>query len=160
VAEPPHRWYPIWLGVVRPPPGRPVWGRPNHPQWPRGWFSRPLGQTLKFLFGPKGGRTTPWATGGGSPTPRRPAWVWPNHPGWFGHFSIFFWIFFFKKKCDGGILGINRLNELNCHNLKVYRVKCHILNFGGKSKNEWILQGVKCNFPIYIYINPNCMNIF
>jgi hypothetical protein len=27
------------------------------------------------------------------------------------------------------------------------RVKCHILNFGGKSENGWILQGVKCNFP-------------
>jgi hypothetical protein len=47
-------------GVVRPPPGRPIWGWPNHPQWPRGWvvrplpgrpiwgwFSRPLGQTPK-----------------------------------------------------------------------------------------------------------------
>jgi hypothetical protein len=26
-------------------------------------------------------------------------------------------------------------------------VKCHFLNFGGKSENRWILQGVKCNFP-------------
>jgi hypothetical protein len=28
--------------------------------------------------------------------------------------------FFLKKKCDGGILGIKRLNGLNCHNLKVW----------------------------------------
>jgi hypothetical protein len=60
-------------------------GRLNHPQWPRGWFGRPLGQTLKFLFGTRGGRTIPWATGGGSAAPRRAAWGWPNHPsqtGW------------------------------------------------------------------------------
>jgi hypothetical protein len=45
-------------------------------------------------------------------------------------------------------LGINRPNGLNCHNLKVWGgVKCHILNFGSKSENGWILQGVKCNFP-------------
>jgi hypothetical protein len=42
-----------------------------------------------------------------------------------GHPSIYiyFWIFFLKKKCDGGILGINRLNGLNCHNLKVWESK-------------------------------------
>jgi hypothetical protein len=71
--------------------------------------------------------------------------------GWFGHPSIylyiflvfFFGIFFFrKKKSVGGILGINRSNGLNCHNLKLWGggVKCHILNFGGKSENWWILQ--------------------
>jgi hypothetical protein len=65
--------------------------------------------------------------------------------GWFGHPSIylyiflvfFFGIFFFKekKKCWGHF-GINRPNGLNCHNLKVWGgVKCHILNFGGKSEN-------------------------
>jgi hypothetical protein len=67
---------------------------------------------------------------------------WPNHPigGFF--FFFFFWIFFFK--CARGILGINRPNGLNCHNLKVWEgVKCHILNFEGKSENEWILQGGK-----------------
>jgi hypothetical protein len=47
-------------------------GGPNHPQWPRGWFGHPLGQTLKFPFGPRGGQTTPWATGGGSAAPKRP----------------------------------------------------------------------------------------
>jgi hypothetical protein len=113
VAEPPHRWWsatPFGLG----------------------WFSH----TQAGRSG--GGRTTPWATGGGSATPRRPAWVWLNHPrpnGVAGHhlwggsaiptyfldFFFFFRIFFFK--CDGGILGINRLNGLNCHNLKVLRDK-------------------------------------
>jgi hypothetical protein len=56
-----------------------------------------------------------------------------NHP-----FFVFL-EFFFRKKIAGGILGINRLNRLNCHNLKFGGVKCHILNFGGKSENEWIL---------------------
>jgi hypothetical protein len=40
-----------------------------------------------------------------------------SYPVW--HFLLFFGFFFLKKKCDGGILGINRPNELNCHNLKV-----------------------------------------
>jgi hypothetical protein len=57
-------------GVVRPPPGRPIWGWLNHPQWPRGWFSRPLGQT------PKNKVLSDWPKGR------------PNHPlghwGWFG----------------------------------------------------------------------------
>jgi hypothetical protein len=77
--------------------------------------------------------------------------------GWFSHpsiflffiFFMFFWIFYLFFKCDGDILEINRLNGLNCHNLKVWGIKCHILNFGGKSENEWILQGVKCNFPLF-----------
>jgi hypothetical protein len=75
--------------------------------------------------------------------------------GWFGHPSIYLYIYFlafsyflgfllfFKKKCDGGILGIIRPNRLNCHNLKLWGVKCHFLNFGGKSGNRWILQGGK-----------------
>jgi hypothetical protein len=61
-------------------------------------------------------------------------------------FGFFFCIFFKKKKSVGDILEINRSNGLNCHNLKVWGVKCHILKFGGKSENGWILQGVKCNF--------------
>jgi hypothetical protein len=73
---------------------------------------------------------------------------WPPPMGWFGHLSIYlyffrfflFGIFFLEKKSVGGILGINRPNGLNCHNLKVWGVKCHILNFGGKSENWWILQ--------------------
>jgi Na+/H+ antiporter NhaC len=47
-------------------------------------------------------------------------------------------------------LGIKRPNKLNCHNLKVWGVKCHILNFGGKSENRWILQGVKGNFSYMV----------
>jgi hypothetical protein len=36
-------------------------------------------------------------------------------------FSYFLGFFlFFKKKCDGGILGIIRPNGLNCHNLKLW----------------------------------------
>jgi hypothetical protein len=80
---------------------------------------------------------------------------WPattyNHPSIylyiflaFSYFLGFFFFLFFKKKCDGGILGIIRPNGLNCHNLKLWGgVKCHFLNFGGKSENRWILQGGK-----------------
>jgi hypothetical protein len=78
---------------------------------------------------------------GGFPPPDRPAFGWPNHPkpngvashplggglatpAYFPLFFLFgFWISFFffkKKKSDGGILGIKRSNELNCHNLKVW----------------------------------------
>jgi hypothetical protein len=31
-----------------------------------------------------------------------------------------FGFFFFQKKSDGGILGINRPNVSNCHNLKIW----------------------------------------
>jgi hypothetical protein len=72
-------------------------------------------------------------------------------PATLAYIYIFFWVVFFfgiflekkKKKSVGGILGINRSNGLNCYNLKVWGVKCHILNFGGKSENGWILQGGK-----------------
>jgi hypothetical protein len=63
-----------------------------------------------------------------------------------GHPFLVFWFFFLefflkkKKNCAGNILGINRSNWLNCHNLKVWGVKCHILNFGGKNENGWIFQ--------------------
>jgi hypothetical protein len=53
---------------------------------------------------------------------------WPNHPIGGDRPPLFF-------LSVRGILGINRLNELNYHNLKVWGVKCHILNFGGKSEN-------------------------
>jgi hypothetical protein len=68
---------------------------------------------------------------------------WPNHPIGGGRPPRL--DFLKKKKCDEGILGIKRPNGLNCHNLKVLGggVKCHFLNFGGKSENEWILQGSK-----------------
>jgi hypothetical protein len=72
----------------------------------------------------------PQAKRGGQPPPR----------GWFGHPSIFsssfFWFLDFFFLSDGGILGIKRADGLNCHNLKVWGIKCHILNFGGKSENE------------------------
>jgi hypothetical protein len=116
---------------------------------------------------------SPWATGGGSATPI-PAGLGMAEPpqtkrggrpppmGWFGHPSIYLYIFFRffffsldfffkKKKCDGGILRIKRPNELNFHNLKVCGVKCYILNFGGKSKNQWILQGGKIYFSFFFF---------
>jgi hypothetical protein len=65
---------------------------------------------------------------------------WPTTP-----FGFFFKIYIYIY--DEGILGIKRSNGLNCHNLKVWGVKCHFLNFGGKSENEWILQGGKMYFP-------------
>jgi hypothetical protein len=74
----------------------------------------------------QGAAKPPWATGGGSAAPRRLAWVWPNHPRpngvaghhlWGGSATPAYFYFLFLKKCDGGILGINRLN---CHNLKVW----------------------------------------
>jgi hypothetical protein len=65
------------MGVVRPPPDRPVWGWPNHPHGPRG-ASHPL-----------------W---GGSATPLFFLFFfidlkgWLGHPlrpwGWFGHPQI------------------------------------------------------------------------
>jgi hypothetical protein len=30
-------------------------------------------------------------------------------------------------------------------------VKCHYLNIGSKSANEWIVQGVKCIFSKYLW---------
>jgi hypothetical protein len=75
-----------------------------------GWFGRP--QTAGL-----GVAKQPQAKRGGRPPPM----------GWFGHPSIFFgfFIYFFLFldfffKCDGGILGINRLNGLSCYNLKVW----------------------------------------
>jgi hypothetical protein len=46
---------------------------------------------------------------------------WPNHPIGGGRPSVFCFLdfFFYRKKNAGGILGINRPNGLNCHNLKV-----------------------------------------
>ena len=101
-------------GSATPRPA--VWGQPNHPQCPRGWFGCPLGQTPKGFF------FRVW-----------PKWR-PNHPlghwGWFGHPQtaslgvakpplgqtgwaatpanfFFFWIVFKKNKIyDEGILGI------------------------------------------------------
>ena len=64
--------------------------------------------------------------------------------GWFGHPCIFLFFFLKKKKCDKGILGKKMSKWSNCYNLKVWGgVKCHILNFEGKSTNRWILQGGK-----------------
>jgi hypothetical protein len=97
--------------------------------------------------------------------PSRPVWGRSNHPlakqsgwpplmGWpttlFGlFFFFFFWIFFFlkKRKYDGGILGIKRLNGLNCHNLKVWgelSVTLEILE--AKVKIGEYFRRIKCNF--------------
>jgi hypothetical protein len=62
-----------------------------------------------------------------------------------GHpvFCFLFWIFFFKKKKSArGILGINRAKWVKLPQFESLGggVKCHILNFGGKSENEWIFQ--------------------
>jgi hypothetical protein len=57
--------------------------------------------------------------------------------------------FFLKKNIyiyNEGILRIKMSNGLNCHNLKAWGVKCHFLNFGGKSENEWILHTGKMYF--------------
>jgi hypothetical protein len=62
---------------------------------------------------------------------------WPPPMGWFSHPSIhlyiflgfFFGIFFLEKKSVGGILGINRPNGLNCHNLKVWGGKVSHFKF-------------------------------
>jgi hypothetical protein len=43
----------------------------------------------------------------------------PPHRWWPATRFLFFGFFFFRKKNAGGILGINRPNGLNCHNLKV-----------------------------------------
>jgi hypothetical protein len=58
--------------------------------------------------------------------------------------------FGFKKKCDGGILGIKRLNELNCHNLKVWGgggLSVTFKTLGAKVKIGGYFRGVKCIFP-------------
>jgi hypothetical protein len=48
------------MGVVRPPPDRPIWGWPNHPHGLRGWPSHPFKSMKKKRKKKKrGGRTTP-----------------------------------------------------------------------------------------------------
>jgi hypothetical protein len=71
---------------------------------------------------------------------------WPNHPIGGGRpprFLFFILDFFFlKKKSARGILGINRAKWVKLPQFESLGggVKCHILNFGGKSENEWIFQ--------------------
>jgi hypothetical protein len=48
-----------------------------------------------------------------------PAYIYIYFFGFFLFFLGFFFLFF-KKKYDGGILGIIRPNWLNCHNLKLW----------------------------------------
>jgi hypothetical protein len=93
VAEPPHRrWFghlrPTDLGAAEPPQAK----RGGWPP-PVGWFGHlrpPLGLSKNKILSdwPKGGRTTPWATGGGSVVPILASLGRPNHPlghrGWFG----------------------------------------------------------------------------
>jgi hypothetical protein len=118
-AKPP----PEPLGVVRLPPNQPVWGGGTTTSGPGGGSAALWAKCLNFCLGvvwppsegqPGGGRTTPGQTG------------WPATT--YGvvrppqHIFIYIYIFFLflEKKCAGGILGINRPNGLNCHNLKVW----------------------------------------
>jgi hypothetical protein len=133
---------PVWPGVVRPLMGQSLKNKILS-DWPKGGRTTPSGPGVglatpwakrsNFRFaqgaakpprGPLGvvqpppnslrgcGRTTPGQTG------------WSNHPIghhlWGGSATPAYLFIFFKKKSDGGILGINRLNGLSCHNLKVW----------------------------------------
>jgi hypothetical protein len=57
------------------------------------------------------------------------AWGWPSN-------SLIFNFFFFKKQKLWGHFGKKkekekRLEWLNCNNLEVWGIKCHVLNIGG-----------------------------
>ena len=79
-----------WGGSATPRPA--VWGRPNHPQWPRGWFSRHLGQTLKKKILGRLAQGAAKPPLGPITQKKKKLAVWPkgrpNHPlgrwGWFG----------------------------------------------------------------------------
>jgi hypothetical protein len=120
------------------------WAKQKFEHLAQGEAKPPLGSLWVVLppqFGQsRGGQTTPKGQGVVRPPPDWPARGWPNLPRpngvashhlWGGSATpafCFFFLDFFFFKCDGGILGINRLNELNCHNLKIHGGKCHILN--------------------------------
>jgi hypothetical protein len=62
----------------------------------------------------------------------------------FDYFDLFFLkiklrVFWKKKKKES--------EWSNCNNLEVGGVKCHVLNIGGQSANELIVQGGKNFFP-------------
>jgi hypothetical protein len=81
----------------------------------------------------------------------------PPPIGWFGHPSIYLYIFFlafsyflgfffcFLRKNVMGHFGNNKAKWVKLPQFKTLGggVKCHFLNFGGKSENRWILQGGK-----------------
>jgi hypothetical protein len=134
---------PFGLGVVRPPPGWPSEGSrttPSCPQsgsaapWAKQKFERlaqratePPPRPLGVVRSPQTSRLNhPQWPRGSSATPKQADLGWPNHPRANGVANHHLWggsatpaYIYLKKKCVGGILGINRLNELNCHNLKV-----------------------------------------
>ena len=71
---------------------------------------------------------------------------WPNHPSIFLYFYFFVFVFvfldFFKNKIKyviGALWEKKGQSGWIATIWKFGRVKCHILNFGGKSENGWIL---------------------
>jgi hypothetical protein len=103
-AEPPL----VAQGVVRLPLG----SNENLSVWPKGWPNHHLATPRPVSLG--------LATTYGVVWPPQHIFIY-----FFGFLSFFFFWIFFLKKCGRGILGIKRSNRLNCHNLKVWRVKCH-----------------------------------
>jgi hypothetical protein len=109
------------------------WAKRKFEHLAQGVAKPPLGPNAQnFVFGhlaQGAAEPPPGPLGVVRPPPGRLAWGRPNHPrpnGVAGHTygvepsqHIFLIFFFFFFKCDGGILRINRLNGLNCHNLKV-----------------------------------------
>jgi hypothetical protein len=67
---------------------------------------------------------------------------------YFFGFFFFFRIFFcFLRKNVMGAFGNNKAKWVELPQFETLGgVKCHFLNFGGKSENRWILQGGKMYF--------------
>ena len=67
-------------------------------------------------------------------------------------FFVFFFIIIFLKKCDGDILEkkviIVELQQFE----SLARDKVLRLKLWGKNANRWIVQWIKCNFPIKLYL--------
>jgi hypothetical protein len=167
VAEPPHRWWPTtpfglgWFGHPQAGQSRGGETTPNGPgggsatPWATGGGSATLwAKCSNFCLAqgavepprgplrvvrpppdgwPGGGRTTPGQTG-------RPGTTYgvvrpPQHI-FIYFFGFFFLKFFFLEKKN--VLEVKWVKLLQFESLR--EVKCHILNFGGKSKNGWIFQ--------------------
>ena len=124
MTEPPHRWWlatPFGLGVVQPPLG-------------------PNTQIFFWVIGPRGGQTTLRPLGVAEPPLGQKGW--PATP------EIFYFLFYFKKKLWWGHFGNKKAKWVELLQFEsLGGVKCHILNFGGKSTNRWILQESKIYFP-------------
>jgi hypothetical protein len=93
--------------MAEPPPTGPYgWPKPLHGH--RGWFSHPLvpnPKKIQNVFGPRGGRTTPWGHGGATPDHRpgvakaTPRLNWGGQRFSFFLFLIFcYFYFYFLKK--------------------------------------------------------------